>query len=275
MLDPSLPWLAQGYKNFETEDVAKTSRSYDDITKLYHINTQDYVKKELRSSTPELHQRRRVKSATYGRHSPNSISSDGRRGRPRSAFVTPVHMEHARSPTRPGSSQSHARSPTRPGSSQSYYREKVGCYDYETEHPPLHSYKPHAVVRPRPKSAIYLRHHRPSSLDRKSVSQVERQFYKERGMHRSLSVDEGENHYCAFCPSKDCKPESSSSTRPTSSTGLVAAMSPSHYDRYTSWTRPRTAPATVGIGNVVRLLFDIRVEFEIGICCYFLYQRAQ
>ncbi|XP_072033251.1 uncharacterized protein [Amphiura filiformis] len=248
MLDPSIPWLASGYKNFQSQDITKThSHSYDDITKLYHVNKEDFIKKELRSSTPELRQRRRVKSATIQRQLTRQSSSD-RPPRPKTALglagLRKYGWRSENSPTRPGSTSSspthsptrlgnsstqHERSRMRPGSSQSYYREKVGCYDFTSEHP-----------LPRPKSAILIRH-RPSSLDRKSVSQVERQFYKER-MTCSVSLEEGDNRCCAFCPA-ECTTGSSSANRPTSSTGLVA-VSPSQYDRYTFWTRPRTAPST-------------------------------
>ena len=256
MLDPSIPWLASGYKNFQSEDITKT-HSYDDITKLYHINQEDFIKKELRSSTPELRQRRRVKSATVQRQlNRNSENERPPRPRPKTALglasvqnydgvrsqSPPFHLGGGSS-TRPGSSPTRlgGRSRTRPKSSQSYHREKVGCYDYTSEHPLPQSFI-ETQSKPRPKSAILIRH-RPSSLDRKSVSLVERQYYKERLMY---NVEDGDN-CCAFCPA-DGHSEFSSSNRPTSSTGLLAvhASSPTQFDRYTFWTRPRTAPATVG-----------------------------
>ena len=192
MLDPSIPWLASGYKNFQSEDITKT-HSYDDITKLYHINQEDFIKKELRSSTPELRQRRRVKSATVQRQlHRNSGNERPPRPRPKTALglatvknydgvrsqSPPFHL--GGSPTRPGSSPTRlgGRSRTRPKSSQSYHREKVGCYDYTSEHPLPQSFI-ETPNKPRPKSAILIKH-RPSSLDRKSVSLVERQYYKER-----------------------------------------------------------------------------------------------
>ncbi|XP_038059750.1 proteoglycan 4-like isoform X2 [Patiria miniata] len=197
MLDPSLPWLAVGYRNFKQEDFCQ--RQIRDEMSKYRIDTTD-VRSVLRSSTPQGQQRRRVKSATATRFTSRSCDS----------FT--------------------ARPTPRPKSAQSYHPNYPHYQDADRS----------PVSRQRRPRSAFLPHHRPSPAQNRSVTAVERQYHLEKTI--KLCVDERDSK-CAFCP-VECRPKSSSSNRPTSSTGLVAAHVPSHYDRYVAWTRPRTAPAT-------------------------------
>ncbi|XP_033627003.1 proteoglycan 4-like [Asterias rubens] len=196
MLDPTLPWLAVGYKNFKQEDFCQ--RQIKDEMSKYRIDTTTDV---LRSTTPQGQQRRRVKSATHARFIPRCGSN------------WPAYTS----------------SPARPNSAQSYHH-KTTFTDQIAERAPSR--------QRRPRSAFVT--HKPSLAQNRSISMVEREHHEEKMIR--LFVDDRDKK-CAFCP-VECRPKSSSSNRPTSSTGLVAAQLPTHYDRYVYSTRPRTAPAT-------------------------------
>ncbi|XP_072163794.1 uncharacterized protein [Diadema setosum] len=208
MLDPSLPWLASGYRNLKREDFFRPHSAMDSAQHRYvETGSRDL---ELRPSTPASRQGRRVKSATHLRVHSSAVKH--RFSRPRSARATSSHRN-----------------------------ERVGCYNYSPEDTARLS----ALMNRRPKSATaVLLKHRPSSAQNKSVTQVERLHHQEQVIRR-YTEDTGEEvqHSCPFCP-VECRPASSSSHRPTSSTGLLAAHLPSHHDRKSNWTRPKTAPTT-------------------------------
>ncbi|XP_071504894.1 uncharacterized protein [Diadema antillarum] len=208
MLDPSLPWLASGYRNLRREDFLRPHSAMDSTQHRYlETGSRDL---ELRPSTPASRQGRRVKSATHVRVHSSAVKH--RFSRPRSARATSSHRN-----------------------------ERVGCYNYSPEDTARLS----ALMNRRPKSATsVLLKHRPSSAQNKSVTQVERLHHQEQVIRRYME-DTGEEvqHSCPFCP-VECRPASSSSHRPTSSTGLLAAHLPSHHDRKSNWTRPKTAPTT-------------------------------
>ena len=210
MLDPSLPWLAVGYRNFKQEDFCQ--RQIRDEMSKYRIDTTD-VSSALCSSMPQGRQRRRVKSATASRFTSCSCENLGRPA-----------------PARPKSARPHG--------------QRATFVDRYVERSP-------ATSRPRRPRSAFLPHHQPSPAQNRSVSAVERQHHLEKTI--KLFVDERDSK-CAFCP-VECRPKSSSTNRPTSSTGLVAAHVPTHYDRYIFWTRPRTAPATVRVSPVGFLEF--------------------
>eukprot|EP00057_Strongylocentrotus_purpuratus_P005153 XP_003730326.1 PREDICTED: wiskott-Aldrich syndrome protein homolog 1 isoform X2 [Strongylocentrotus purpuratus] len=208
MLDPSLPWLATGYRNFKEKEFCRP-HSATHSTHRYLENGSNH--RELRPTTPSQHLHRRVKSATHGRVQCGTPTVKHRlSSRPRSARST-----------------------------DNFKNEKVGCYNFSPE-------TVRALARrPKSASAVLLRQHRPSAAQNKSVTQVERFHHTQEQLIRQYEKVTGEEvqHSCAFCPVA-CRPTSSSSHRPTSSTGLLAAHLPSHHDRRYNWTRPKTAPIT-------------------------------
>ncbi|XP_041455547.1 serine/arginine repetitive matrix protein 1-like isoform X1 [Lytechinus variegatus] len=209
MLDPSLPWLATGYRNFKEKEFCRPHSATDSAHHRYLENGSNH--RELRPTTPAQHQHRRVKSATYGRvHGGAPTIKHRLSSRPRSARST-----------------------------ENFKNEKVGCYNFSPETIQA------LARRPKSASAVLLRHHRPSAAQNKSVTQVERFHHTQQQIIRQYEKVTGEEvqHSCAFCP-VTCRPTSSSSNRPTSSTGLLAAHLPSHHDRRYNWTRPKTAPTT-------------------------------
>ncbi|XP_071945016.1 uncharacterized protein [Antedon mediterranea] len=157
------------------------------------------------SSTHSTRQQtRRVKSATHRR------------------VTTPVNFQPS---NRPKSA--------RPPSTQIYRHEKVDCYNYR--------------VDSQSSTRTPLRHRRTQSArfatqssDQENIqnSPLYKKYYEELESLASM-----ENGSCLYCP-VDCRPPSSSSFRPTSSTGLLATLLPSHFERYVFWTRPQTAPPT-------------------------------
>lgn len=137
MLDPSMPWIASGYKKFLPQDFcsrhSKTSNSWEDD--FHHV---------LHSPSPVSHQKRRVKSATSGRH----------RSHPKPPELNRPPQYRPKSASRVIKNSGDINIP---------------IYNNGTEDPRIQT----AYRLPRrPKSAIHIRH-RPSLAQNKSVTEVQ------------------------------------------------------------------------------------------------------
>ncbi|XP_033126702.1 serine/arginine repetitive matrix protein 1-like isoform X3 [Anneissia japonica] len=167
-------------------------------------NRHEYVSNTFQPNSQQLQQKRRVKSATQ-----------------RSA-TTPANFKFL---NRPKSAQQNG--------NQMYRHEKVGCYDYR---PDSQNSNRSQLHHRRAQSARLAS--RSSDPEHLRNSPTYKKYYEDLEHLELMDQDD-----CSYCP-VDCRPVSSSSFRPTSSTGLSATVLPSHFERYMFWTRPRTAPPT-------------------------------
>ncbi|XP_006812778.1 uncharacterized protein LOC100372411 [Saccoglossus kowalevskii] len=208
MLDPSLPWLAVGYRNLNKEKFTRRRYEKEDYSSTLEDRNTD---EDVRMRSAVSNQRQRVKSATTYRH-----------------YYT------ARNTSRPRSASSVLNKVNRPLSAQS------GRYAADGRYTPSDQMSLCRLSsRRRVKSATTRRHVVPLQ---KSHTLIERFYHNEKITHINEHEHSSEDR-CVYCP-VECRPPSSSTNRPTSSTGLVAARLPSHFDRFIHWTRPSTAPAT-------------------------------
>ncbi|XP_077995472.1 uncharacterized protein LOC144448958 [Glandiceps talaboti] len=201
MLDPTLPWLAVGYRKFNKNNFYRRRYEKEDYSAGFDDST---AEDGLRVSTPVTHQRQRIQSATLHRH---------------------YDTMHSRASERPKSAQQ-----------LRYYR------DNRPHTPTEQTTVSRISPRRRVKSAGHPTRRNIVVDLKKSYTLVERFYHEEKlkhvNEHEAQTVDQ-----CHYCP-VECRPPSSSTNRPTSSTGLVAARLPTHFDRFIYWTRPRTAPGT-------------------------------